>query len=198
MKSFLTFVVGVGIGAVVSTIYYKNKYEEQINEEFREAREYRRQEQKNRDAANEKADEIIKANKKEGTDIGEIYEEHLAAKEKAKNIINYNGYAKSSDTTEEDKKPEPIVIPYVITPDEFASEVGYDTDSFYIFEDDVIADENNDKIDNVKETFGLTVEEIRNQFGVYEDDSVYIRNERLKVDYEILRELDTYEKRNGE
>ena len=39
--------------------------------------------------------------------------------------------------------------------------------------------------------------EIKDQFGVYEDDSVFIRNSDNKCDYEILRDEEDYVRRNG-
>jgi hypothetical protein len=174
MKSFLTFMAGLGLGIAISWSYNKNKYEQAIGEEVKPLE-----------------------NKKRSSDIDNsserVYEEHL--KEEAKNIINYSGYSKKDKEDESIKMKNPL---YVITPDEFASQVGYDTDTFYIFADDVITNDNNEKIDDVRKTFGLDINEIKAQFGIYEDDSVYIRNEKIQTDYEILRELDTYEKRNGE
>ena len=44
-------------------------------------------------------------------------------------------------------------------------------------------------IENVEDVIGF---ESLNHFGEYEDDSVYVRNERLRVDYEVLLDLRTY------
>ena len=190
MKNFLAFIAGVGVGIAIAWTYNKNKYEDMVQEEVESLRDMKK-----------KKEEPIKESEKEGLDTAEeIYEEHLA-KEEAKKIINYNNYSKIED--EEDNcgaiARERIKNPiHVITPEEFASEVGYDTDTFYIFENDIVANDNNEEIKNVEEMFALTVQEIRGQFGIYEDDSVYVRDEKLQMDYEILRELENYEKGNDE
>lgn len=198
MKGFLKFVAGIGVGIAISWSYHKNKYEEMIQEEVESLRNAKKI--KHGDAVKE---EFLADENKKGTDVKEeidnaseeAYKEEI---ERAKTIINYNKYSTKRDEERSCEKTGCKNPLYIITPDEFASRDGYDTDTFYIFEDNIIADDNNKRIDNVKETFGLTVEEIRDQFGVYEEDSVYIRNEKIDMDYEILRELDTYEKRNGE
>jgi hypothetical protein len=191
MKNILSFIAGIGLGVAISWSFHKNKYEEMVQEEVESLRQVKVKKEESLDV-----DKEVRVEDPEEMDNSaeKEYEEHLS---EVKTIINYNGYSKK-DNVEKEESKSPKNPLYVITPDEFASEVGYDTDTFYLFEDDVIADDRNEKVTNVKETFGLTVEEIRNQFGVHEDDAVYIRNERLKTDYEILRELDTYEKRNGE
>ena len=50
-------------------------------------------------------------------------------------------------------------------------------------------DENDEEVDDVDEIVG---EESLNHFGEYEDDSVFVRNDRLKCDYEILLDQRNY------
>ena len=38
----------------------------------------------------------------------------------------------------------------------------------------------------------MVVEDFADHFGEYEDDSVFVRNNRLKCDYEILRDEGEY------
>jgi hypothetical protein len=193
MKNILTFIAGLGIGVAVSWSFHKNKYEQMVQEEVESLRDMKSKKEEpvenDTDTKEEDVEEIDNS-------AEETYEDHL---NQVKTIINYNGYSKKDeiekDDSSVDKPNNPI---FIITPEEFASQLGYDTDTFYCFEDDIITNDNNEVVTNVKEVLGFTVEEIRKQYGVYEDDAVYIRNERIQMDYEILRDLDTFKKRNGE
>ena len=59
--------------------------------------------------------------------------------------------------------------------------------------DDIIVDENNEEVEDVEDLLGMSVSDIINHYGEYEEDSVYIRNPKLNTDYEILREIAYYE-----
>ena len=91
---------------------------------------------------------------------------------------------KEEDTAEEKD------IPYVISPDEFGTNEDYDTISLIYYADGVLTNDADEVIDNVEEIVG---KKALNSFGEYEEDSVFVRNDLIKVDYEILRDLDTYE-----
>lgn len=96
-------------------------------------------------------------------------------------------YDKAFDTknNEEEGDAEESDGPYVISPDEF-DENGYETVSLTYFADKVLVDDMNDVVTDLDGTIGR---DSLNHFGEYEDDSVFVRNDKLKIDYEIL--LDT-------
>ena len=63
----------------------------------------------------------------------------------------------------------------------------YDTISLTYYSDNVLADEDNEIIEDVE---GVVGEDSLNHFGEYEDDAVYVRNNARKVGSEkILRNL---------
>ena len=76
-------------------------------------------------------------------------------------------------------------VPYVIAPEKFMEHDDYDTISLTYYSDNVLADEDNEMIEDVE---GVVGEDSLNHFGEYEDedDAVYVRNDARKVDYEIL------------
>lgn len=194
MKNVLFFIAGIGVGVITTSIYCKNKYEAIMQEEVEELRNMNNKEEKVADPSEgcitkDKLNNETKSQK-------EMWEQSMEAKDKeiANKIINYSGYSKT-ESNEETKEINSLSF---ITPDEFASLVGYDTDSFYIYEDNVIVNENNEVISDVKETFGFTTEEIRVQFDENQSNSVYIRNNKLKTDYEILIDLSKYYEGNGD
>ena len=196
MKNILALIAGIGIGVAISWTYNKNKYEEMVQEEVESLREMNQSKKEPMDAEEDKG-KMWEESRKAKVDMGTQKEKEDFDKNlnNIKTIINYNHYSQEKDDKEEAKEKSSMVI---IKPEEFADKIGYDTDSFYLFADNIITDDNNAAIDNVKETLGFTVEEIRNQFGVYENDAVYIRNPKLNMDYEVLRELETYQKRDGD
>ena len=70
---------------------------------------------------------------------------------------------------------------YVLTPEEFTSSE-MPTKTLYYFADDVLADENDDIISCPSDYIGDALMHI----GEYLDDSVFVRNEVLGTDYEVI------------
>lgn len=91
----------------------------------------------------------------------------------------------SSDATKETVVDEPCVI----SPDEFGSEEDYECITLQYYADEVLADDWDEIIDDWEEVAG---KEFYKKFGEYEDDIVYVRNKRLKCDYEICRNEQYY------
>lgn len=56
--------------------------------------------------------------------------------------------------------------------------------------DGVLLDDMNEIVDDIEETVG---EDSLEHFGEYEDDSVYVRNDAKKCDYEILLDQRNYQ-----
>lgn len=83
---------------------------------------------------------------------------------------------------------------YVITPEEFDELEDYDTHSLTYYSDGVLVDEQDNPIDDIDEVVGL---ESLETFEMYETDAVYVRNERLKTDYEILLDMRPYSEVKG-
>ena len=99
---------------------------------------------------------------------------------------NYTDYSRSM----EEKKREAFVEkPYIILPEEFGEFEEYEKISLTYYADQVLADENDEEVDDVDEIVG---KDSLTHFGEYEDDSVFVRNDRLKCDYEILLDQRNY------
>lgn len=105
-------------------------------------------------------------------------------------IIRENGYRNYSNISKTAKKTEDKVEkPYVILPDEFGEMDDYETISLIYYEGDKTLTCDDDVVSNVDEIIGT---ESLNHFGEYEEDSVYVRNDSLKSDYEILLDYGSY------
>lgn len=79
--------------------------------------------------------------------------------------------------------------PYIIPPEMFDEEPDYDAVTLTYYNDGVVADMWDEKVDDVDDTIGS---DSLNHFGEYEEDSVFVRNDNLKTDYEILRDYRNY------
>lgn len=106
--------------------------------------------------------------------------------------INYS----NSEMPKEDLKKEEAVDhskPYIIAPEQFQE---YGTDytviSLTYFKDDILTDDNLGVMSDEDVANSIGDREVLTHFGEYEDDSVFVRNERLKVEYEILKDQRTY------
>lgn len=77
---------------------------------------------------------------------------------------------------------------HVIPPDSFG-ELDYDQISLNYWADKVLTDEDDNVIKAPETIIGSKA---LGSFGTYEDDSVYVRNDELRVDYEILLDTRTF------
>lgn len=100
-------------------------------------------------------------------------------------ILDNEGYTKSN----EKKEDENMDKPYVISPEEFGEIEDYETYSLTYYADGVLTDEGDEPIEDIESMVG---EDSLNHFGEYEDDSVFVRNDRTMTDYEILRDIRCY------
>lgn len=79
----------------------------------------------------------------------------------------------------------------VISPEDFGSQEDYDEINLTYYIDGTLTDDADRVMDDaeIEDTVGR--ESLRH-FGDYEDDSVHVRNDRLKADYEILKDPRSY------
>ena len=103
------------------------------------------------------------------------------------NTVRKAGYTTAPDPTDEDEVSD---IPYEITPNEFG-DIEYEEVELVMFADDVLAD--GDTYERVEDVDNVVGEDNLQKFGHYEEDRVCVRNDRLKCDYEIIRDERTYE-----
>ena len=168
-KTILAFFMGATVGSIATWKFLKTKYELYYEEEDEELFE---------DDAEEDTDEA------EPAPINEIDEKPDLSVYTAK--LKEQGYLQDV----EEGGTDDMEKPYVISPDEYGEMDGYDLYSYTYYADKVLADEYNEPIEDVDQLIGL---ESLNHFGEYGDDSVYVRNNKLKADYEILLDDEKYE-----
>lgn len=156
VTNILIFAIGAAAGAVASYAFAKRKFLGLAQEEINSV----------------KAVYSKRAAAREKPDLSEYAE-----------VIKKEGYSSEPRNHEEPEKKIDSKRPYIISPDEFAEDDEYDKISLTLYADNVLADEEDDAIDNVDEIVG---DDNLKSFGNFEDDSVFVRNDILKADYEIL------------
>lgn len=162
LKNLLIFAAGAVIGSVATWKFTKDKYKAIADEEIESVKEM-----------------FAKRKKKEDIETLEPKFSDADLK-KLKQMITTNGYRNYSNIAKEE---EPIMTkPYVISPEEFG-EADYPTESLTYYADGILTDDRNNIIEDVERMVGT---ESLNHFGEYEDDSVFVRNDELRTDYEIL------------
>lgn len=112
-----------------------------------------------------------------------------------KSQIKENGYhdyskisAKEPDA--DSKKKDEKAFPRVIEPDVFDDDFDeYTKISLTYFQDHVLADYDGHIIEDIEGTIGF---ESLNHIGEYEEDILYVRNDRLHSDFEISMDSEKY------
>lgn len=173
MKNVLIFMGGAAIGSVVTWKLLEKKYI---------------------DLANEEIDSVVERFKTREKELTKQVEN----KEEYNNIIEEAEY-KGTEVSEEIKNIEDKLInntkktkPSIelISADEYGEKSKYKTISWTYYNNDILTDE----IDMVVEKPEEIIGDALNHFDDYEDgDVVYVRNNKLKCDYEILKSEKDFE-----
>lgn len=170
----LSFVAGAAVGSLTAIFLTKDHFEKQ---------------------ANERADEEIELMKeyyqKKEKEITTVTNSQI---EKKAYEFMASRYQKTADQKISEKKNQEEGFqmdkrPYVIDPSEYG-DLDYEQISLNYYDDGVLTYENDDVIENVDELVG---KDSLSHFGEFEADTVYVRNDELKIDFEILADSRRYE-----
>lgn len=168
LSNLIIFATGAAIGSLVTWKLIKTKYEQIAQEEIDSVKEVfsRRAEQE------EKTVDEEDSQVKEYEDLAEAYTTY-------------------SDNKEENEEVKDVGEPYVISPEEFGEKDDYETRSLNYYTNGIVTDEFDEPIDedDVDSMIGL---ESLKHFGEFEDDSVFVRNDYLETDFEILADAGEY------
>lgn len=180
---FIMFVVGIAIGSATTWKYAKKKYELIAQEEIDSVKGTF---SKKENEQITKIAEIDVSNKSSRTNEKPSVAEYAAQ-------LHEHGYTNYSNAVSEKETLKgaaaPMDKPYTIAPESFGEFEDYEKISLSYYADKALADEGDELVDDVDDTVGF---DSLNHFGEYEDDSVFVRNDRLKCDYEILLDQRNY------
>lgn len=178
MNKALYFLLGLGVGAAGSYFYLKGKFEQYAQEEI------------------DSVKEMYKAQKTEEEDPEEEYFEKTSSI--AERIKKNNGYVDYS--TKVERPVDPMHKPFseepeIITEDEFGELEEYEKVTLSYYFDGVLADNLSDEI--VEDAESKVGKDYITRLIDDEEDIVFVRNDIEKIDYEIVKNLQTYEEVTG-
>lgn len=200
LKGVLIFVLGAAAGSLATWKLIEKKYKDIAQEEIDSVKDTFSKMKKNEypdkledypdfeefddsDVSYDSDDEEPKSEQK----IDRNNKPDIVEYAKILSETGYTNYAERQDKKEK-KGVEPVEDerPYVISPDEFGEKDGYENVTLTYYADGVLTDYFDNVISNVDEVVGF---DSLDHFGEYEDDVVFVRNEKMETDYEILRDL---------
>lgn len=217
----LTFLLGAAAGAIGSSFYFKNKcdklideaidsYKKSINEsekiskrihdsiikpqnDSKKSKEENNTEEYNNVSSQYNSPSTINVEQGPRTDYNHISSKYSI---KTENAIENDAENYAEEFPDDEDDTDDSLTPYTIGPGELGND-DYDVYEFLYYD----ADENNPKGTLTDGFEPLSDEEIAvtvgsdyyTHFGEYEESRVIIRNEKRKIDYEIVKQYDTYE-----
>lgn len=199
----IAFSAGAALSAIATNYILKKKYEEISRKEINDVKE-----RYHKDWTVDKEKAMEKATDKYFEQLKKQYEYHIesedikqANKDAEDELMNDILDEDFKDELDEDNYLEAIKEeseesyrkPYLISPDELGEEFTVDTLTYYA--DGVLADTDDIPLEDPDATVGA---ENLKSFGEFEDDSVFVRNERLKLDFEILLDVRNHREVNRE
>lgn len=179
LSKFLIFVVGAGVGSLVTWKLIEAKYKQIAQEEIDSMNEYYR----NKYGVEEQEEDPYDVSDAKVPD-GQIDIRAYAAELAKNKYTNYSGNEKP-----EPKEVDDVEKPYVIPPADFGELEGYLTRTLYYHADGVLTDDQDEIVEDADDIVG---EDFSSHYGEYEDDSVFVRNDAKRTDYEILYDPSNY------
>lgn len=178
IKNVIIFTLGAAAGSVASWYFLRTKYERLAQEEIDSVKE----------AFARRLDEIEGIGDKEDP-YAELSPQDFGKNEK----INYASIVAThyGITNDEGKggsdTMEVGTLPYTVSPEDYGEIDDYETDSFTYYADGVVTDMDDNPLDDdeIEEKLGKSN---LLKFGEYEDDAIFVRNEMLHKDYEVLKD----------
>ena len=194
----LVFAAGAAIGSAVTWKLLKNKYERLVQEEIEAVKEVytdrfndSKDQEETVDGDDDSDGEYRQINWEDLEDLDEDEEDEYvpnqADVDEYKSLVDIYTSEKGGA---EDMAKDVAKEPYVISPYDFGELDGYRTFELTYYLDNILEDEDYNIITDADELIGPKA---LYTFGDYEDDSVFVRNERLRADFQILKDYRTYD-----
>lgn len=197
-KTVIGFLVGLVVGSVLTYHGLKNKVEAEIDEEVTKLKEFYKDQLEKQQAEYFEKEEYLKSKAAVAEDKGSVVSKII----NLKNVEKFE--EKQNDETEDEAGSEETTTsafeiledniiaqdkPFVIEEDRVGEYISYDLISLIYFSDGVLTDDWEVPVENPDETVGKEYVE----YFETGEDVVYVRNDKLKCDFEITRDLRTYE-----
>ena len=186
-KTSLAFVAGAIVGSFVTKKYIE--YKSQINDEA----EY--EECETKETITEEANDTSVENEETSNDEIKIKSVDDEAYKKLLANLQYSVEKEAEDFIERmiprQDEVRDTSKPYNIAPEEFEEIDEYDSDEYTYYADGYVTDSYGMPIsdEDILNTIG---EDFDTYFGSYDDDQIWIRNERLRMDFSVVRDIDRF------
>lgn len=171
----VAFAAGAVCGSLVTWKFLRTRYEQYVQEEIDSVKE----------AYSDRNYTTINTTEVESTTqapVGDMPD----LQEYAAKVLDL-GYSKNAEKEEKKEEDDEMPKPYIISPEEFGEEDGYETITLTYYADGVLTDEADDPFEE-NEVEELVGTDFANHYGEYEDDTVFVRNDSTKGYYEICRD----------
>ena len=175
LSNVLLFATGAVVGSLVTWRIFKSRYEIV-------------------DDVEEKIDETEDESEEEDPEVLESRMNYKKPplKDYVKMVETY-GYKPKTHMEEVEEElangeqgDEDVYEPFIIRPEEYGELHAYETLSLNYYADGVLTDDLDNPIEDVE---SLVPADFADHFGEYDDNAVFVRNDNLECDYEILRDL---------
>lgn len=167
----LVFAAGAVVGSAVTWKFVRDRYERISREEIESVKE----------AFAERA-----ATRDETIEHDDSDEEETSEDDDANAYADLVEHYTNGKGVVEDMGSEPKVI----SPYDFGELDEYRQFELTYYSDGVVEDEDYNIVENVEELIGP---DALGSFGEFEDDAVFVRNDKLRADFQILKDYRTYE-----
>lgn len=156
-NKILIFSLGVAVGAVTSWFVAREKYRKIADDEIASVKE------------------VFQRKKKEEAELAE-----------EKTTYNDLSDVYDTESADDDITEDKDDLPYIIEPEEYGNKVENECTVLMWYGDDILTDTYGVNVDDIENTVGR---EFIDHFGENpeEPDVVYVRNDRLEMDYQILQ-----------
>lgn len=181
-KTSLTFVAGAIVGGFVTKKYIE--YKTQLNNEVEYEEIY-----------DENIEEGVIETPNENNEEIKINSVNDDTYKRLLDDLRYRAEKEAEEFIEDIIPNQNEVIdtskPYNISPDEFEEIDEYDSDEYTYYEDGYVTDSYGMPIseEDILNTIG---EDFDTYFGSYSDDQIWVRNERLKMDFSVVKDVDNF------
>lgn len=174
VKGLLIFAAGALAGAFAGARIAKKHYEELAQEEIEEVRAYYKNKEEKIEEPNAVEEKSIEVEEKK-------------EKKEYDSIIKHGNYMtmEEDEENEEDELCDSDDEPYIIDPSEFGNYGHYATQTCTYFADGVLVDDVDEVIEDPDSLVGTYHIDI---FRDFDATSVYVRNDWMKMDFEIIRD----------
>ena len=183
------FLLGAAAGSYITYQKMVEDEEERINAEVETALGRLRCKEKSASGSNANAtEEVTKALKEANLAYVEVAKQYREFEEDAEemNDADLNKHlAEREHPTDDEKEKTPVI--YEITRDEYDESDFVGLTYAYFNEDDILLDEGDDVVDKPEELVGDMLSHFDNRQEV-----MYVRNNALGIDFEIIRRFSSY------